>query len=243
MADERTTTGAGAANAATDDPFKNFPPIPEGHTRVFLKRSWAPRGQQLKGPGWSHVPDSWLPLLAGIPDLVKTDAAGVPLASTTAASAMGSAGTTTAAPAIPVPIRDESGDFTPEFSETAPATDDFTAHRAATTEAAQSGERTGGETIGETESHLDESLRLSSQPGHTPDSSSGTSTTAKRSTRAAGAEPEGPQPATKTALREYGDLESLRALGKENNVKGADDWTNKEDAIDALYDARVTIEK
>lgn len=232
MADETTTTGTGAS-AEPEDQFKNFPPIPAGHTRVFLNRSWAPRNQPLKGPGWAYVPDSWLPALRAAPDLVKTDAQGAPLANTLAASAAG-AGVGSAVDggaAIPNVERDEEGDPLDPDAEGAP--DPVVARRAELREHALSEERTGGQTIGETDSHLDESRRLTSQPGYTPEPSSGTS--------ARSSQPEGPRPATKSALRDSGDLDSLKALGEKNGVKGAADWTNKDDAVDALYDARVVL--
>lgn len=215
--------------AASDsgDQFKNFPEVPEGHTRVYLNSAWAPQREQLKGPGWAHVPNSWLAILEKQPELVRVDATGTPLPTSTAASAGGFTGTVNAGSTIPAPERDEDGEET-NADEPVTALD---AHRTAVADAAESGERTGGESIGETGSHLDESRTFSPRLGFAADASS-TSSTKKSDAK----------PATKTALREYGDLESLKSLGAKNNVKGAADWTSKEEATDALYDARVTID-
>jgi hypothetical protein len=162
MADDTKTTEK-ASDSSTDDQFKNFPPVPKGHVRVFLNRSFSPGREPLKGPGWAHVPESWLPILEKQPELTATDATGAPLPTSTAASAAGFAGTIAGGTAIPIPERDEEGELTdPDAGEPTSA---FAAHRASVAAAAESGERTGGEHLIDTGSHLDTARTLTAQPG------------------------------------------------------------------------------
>lgn len=152
----------------TKQNFAGFPPVPEGHTRVFLNRSFGIGRGPLKGPGWSDVPDSWLPTIEAQPDLVRTDMAGRPLDDTVAASAAGPRATVDAGAVIPHPARtadsdkdsDDGGELVNPDEPTNPRAD----HAARIAEAAE-GERTGGESIGETGSHLDTSRTLNPQPG------------------------------------------------------------------------------
>jgi hypothetical protein len=226
MADDTKTTEKGSESSA-DDQFKNFPPIPKGHVRVFLNRSFSPGREPLKGPGWAHVPESWLPILEKQPELTATDATGAPLPTSTAASAAGFAGTVAGGAAIPIPERDEDGELTdPDAGEPTSA---FASHRAAVAAAAESGERTGGEHLIDTGSHLDTARTLTAQPGFRGDASTG------RSSDSAAA-----KPATKTALRDV-PVDELRTLAQRKGVRVSDDAT-KDEIVDTLYDARVSLD-
>lgn len=253
--------------------FKNFPAVPEGHARVFLNRSFGVGRGRLYGPGWAHVPDHLLPTLNAMPDIVRTDMQGAPLPDTVAASVAGAAatalGTVIGAASIPHPERDDDDDDAALTDETEP-NDALLERRIALEEAAQ-GERTGGESLKDTGSHLDTSRTLNPQPGQfDPDPRHTAALESERVTRearaaqqrqpggtgGAGAAPttttttEGPQPATKTALNKVG-VEELRALAKEKNIstvrteeggKVSIDDATKPDIVNALYEARVSLD-
>jgi hypothetical protein len=50
------------------------------------------------------------------------------------------------------------------------------------------------------------------------------------------------KPATKTALREFGDADALRELAKSNKVKVSEDAT-KAELIEALHDAEISLDE
>lgn len=261
--------------------FTGFPAVPKGHTRVFLNRSFGVGRGRLYGPGWAHVPDSLLPTLAAMPDIVRTDLQGAPLPDTVAASVAGAAatalGTIAGAPAIPHPERDEDEDGDGALTNPDEPNDALRDRRAALAEAAED-ERTGGQSLKETESHLDTSRTLNPQPGQLDtDERHAAQLDTERATRdaraanqrtAAGGGGGGAaapaagtantntasttaQPATKTALNKVG-VDELRTLAKDKNittVKTEDggkvpiDEATKPDIVNALYDARVSLDE
>jgi hypothetical protein len=245
--------------AAPPQDFTNFPPVPEGHTRVFLNHSWGPPRGKLYGPGWAHVPDSLLPAIEAAPDIVRTDISGVALPDSTAASVNGPRGTDVGDAAIPHPERYDD-DEDAELVNTDGPTNFLEAHRTAIADAAESGERTGGQSIGETGSHLDTSRTLNPQPGQFETHPAHAATLAAEAdarTRAAvakagpttartGATPPAAEtgdeakPATKTALKRVG-VDDLRQLAADKNVKIKDD-DDKDAIVDKLYDARVSLD-
>lgn len=250
------------AKAGQQD-FTNFPAVPEGHTRVFLNRSFGGQRGRLYGPGWAHVPDTLLTAIESVPDLVRTDMIGAPLIDTTAASNVGFQGTSAGDAAIPHPARSEDDDA--EIVDPDAPANAVTAHQSALADAAESAERSGGQTIGETGSHLDTSRTLNPQPGQmTTDPShvailqteaaerdrvaaskaraagGAASTGTGTSARADVAAKDEPKPATMTALRKVG-VEDLRQIAAEKNVK-LDDDDDKEAVVAKLYDARVSLD-
>jgi hypothetical protein len=222
-----------AQQAAKQD-FANYPPVPEGHTRVFLNHSWGAARGKLYGPGWAHVPDELLATIEASPDLVRTDLQGRALPDSLAASVNGSR-VDTSSVAIPHLVRDDEGDVVePDEQNTEPEEFD---------------ERSGGQTIGETGTHLDPSRVLTPQPGaHEIDPShvAALAVEASRggkgatSSASASSDDDAPKAATKSALNRVG-VDDLRQLAADKGVKLKED-DDKPTIVDKLYNARVSLD-
>src|SRR4051812_13829549 len=210
----------------------------EKTVRVFLRRSCGPRGGRLYGPGFADVPESFAKSLGLAPEPVATDRVGRPLPNTVAASVVGAArtsGSDASHTAIPHPERtdDDDAEIVEPDSETDPRSA-FARTSDAIANAAEEGDRTGGQLIGETESHLSDEHVLTAQPGNTTDAggngdadaaeTSGARTRRGRRATADG-EGNGDTPATKAELKAYGDADALRELARTNGVKVKDDDT------------------
>jgi hypothetical protein len=103
----------------------------------------------------------------------------------------------------------------------------------------------GGKAYGPGEVDVPESLARSLQASGAQlagDASKSTKDASPSTDGSAGEQKEERKPATKTALREYGDADALRELAKTHKVTVADDAT-KAELIDALHDAEISLDE